>query len=289
MKTAAFCPGHITGFFEICEHREPLRSGSRGAGICTTLGATSTVTSRRGKGSMKVSINGEKNEAPVTKQALARLILGRDIDLRVDTKLDLPLGQGFGMSAAGVLSATLATAEILDAPLQTALEAAHEAEILHRTGLGDVAAISKGGVTFRRIEGLPPFGRIDRIRANVELVLGVVGPPISTPAVLSDPDARERINRIGKECVESLGDSPSLANLFRLSREFAMRTGLVTKQVEKALAEIEDLGPASMVMLGNSIFASGEIEDQRKVLAKHGQTYVAGIDWEGPRVIEPRK
>lgn len=289
MKTAAFCPGHITGFFEICEHREPLRSGSRGAGICTTLGATSTVTSRKGKGSMKVSINGEKNEAPVTKQALARLILGRDIDLRVDTKLDLPLGQGFGMSAAGVLSATLATAEILDAPLQTALEAAHEAEILHRTGLGDVAAISKGGVTFRRIEGLPPFGRIDRIRANVELVLGVVGPPISTPAVLSDPDARERINRIGKECVESLGDSPSLANLFRLSREFAMRTGLVTKQVEKALAEIEDLGPASMVMLGNSIFASGEIEDQRKVLAKHGQTYVAGIDWEGPRVIEPRK
>lgn len=289
MKTAAFCPGHITGFFEICEHREPLRSGSRGAGICTTLGATSTVTSRKGKGSMKVSINGEKNEAPVTKQALARLILGRDIDLRVDTKLDLPLGQGFGMSAAGVLSATLATAEILDAPLQTALEAAHEAEILHRTGLGDVAAISKGGVTFRRTEGLPPYGRIDRIRANAELVLGVIGPPISTPAVLSDPDARERINRIGKECVESLGNSPSLANLFRLSREFAMRTGLVTKQVEKALAEIEDLGPASMVMLGNSIFASGEIEEQEKILAKHGQTYVVGIDWEGPRVIEPRK
>lgn len=289
MKTAAFCPGHITGFFEICEHREPLCSGSRGAGICTTLGATSTVTSRKGKGSMKVSINGEKNEAPVTKQALARLILGRDIDLRVDTKLDLPLGQGFGMSAAGVLSATLATAEILDAPLQTALEAAHEAEILHRTGLGDVAAISKGGVTFRRTEGLPPYGRIDRIRANAELVLGVIGPPISTPAVLSDPDARERINRIGKECVESLGNSPSLANLFRLSREFAMRTGLVTKQVEKALAEIEDLGPASMVMLGNSIFASGEIEEQEKILAKHGQTYVVGIDWEGPRVIEPRK
>ncbi|MDD1768742.1 MAG: hypothetical protein LUQ55_02015 [Methanomassiliicoccales archaeon] len=288
MKARAFCPGHITGFFEICEHKEPLRSGSRGAGICTTLGATSTVGSRKGKGSIRVYINGEKNDAPVTKQALARMILGREVDLRVDTLLDLPLSQGFGMSAAGVLSATLATAEILDAPLQTALETAHEAEILHRTGLGDVAAVSKGGVTFRKIEGLPPYGRVDRIRANVELVLGIVGPPVSTPTVLSDPDARERINRIGRECVESLEGSPSLANFFRLSKEFAMRTGLATKQVEEALAEIDDLGPASMVMLGNSVFASGEIEEQEKILAKFGRTFRTRIDWEGPRVIEPR-
>ena len=288
MKARAFCPGHITGFFEICEHKEPLRSGSRGAGICTTLGATSTVGSRKGKGSIRVYINGEKNDAPVTKQALARMILGREVDLRVDTLLDLPLSQGFGMSAAGVVSATLATAEILDAPLQTALETAHEAEILHRTGLGDVAAVSKGGVTFRKIEGLPPYGRVDRIRANVELVLGIVGPPVSTPTVLSDPDARERINRIGRECVESLEGSPSLANFFRLSKEFAMRTGLATKQVEEALAEIDDLGPASMVMLGNSVFASGEIEEQEKILAKFGRTFRTRIDWEGPRVIEPR-
>jgi pantoate kinase len=248
----------------------------------------STVASKRGNGDIKVSIDGNKNDAPVTKQALARMILGRDIDLKVDTKLDFPMGQGFGMSAAGALSATLATAEILDAPLQTALETAHEAEILHRTGLGDVAALSKGGVTFRRVEGLPPYGRVDRIQGDMELVLGIVGPPIYTPTVLCDRDARERINLIGKECVEGLEASPSLANFFRLSREFAMRTGLASEQVEEALAEIDDLGLASMVMLGNSVFASGEIEELKKILSKFGQTYRVRIDWKGPRIVEPR-
>jgi len=289
MRATAFCPGHITGFFQICEHKEPLRSGSRGAGICTTLGATSTVVSKKGSGDIEVYINGKKSDTPVTKQALARMILGRDIDLNVETLLDLPMSQGFGMSAAGALSAALATAEILGASLQTALEAAHEAEILHRTGLGDVAALSKGGVTFRKVEGLPPYGRVDRIRADVELVLGIVGPPISTPTVLSNQGARERIDLIGKECVEGLEASPSLANFFRLSREFAMRTGLATEQVEEVLAEIDDLGPASMVMLGNSVFASGEIEEQKKILSKSGQTYRVRVDWKGPRVVEPKK
>jgi pantoate kinase len=289
MKATAFCPGHITGFFQICEHKEPLRSGSRGAGICTTLGATSTVVSKKGNGDIEIYTNGRKSDAPVTKQALARMILGRDIDLDVETLLDLPISQGFGMSAAGALSAALATAEILDAPMYAALEVAHEAEILHRTGLGDVAALSKGGVTFRRVEGLPPQGRVDRIRADVELVLAVVGPPISTPTVLSDQDARERINLIGKECVEGLEFSPSLANFFRLSREFAMRTGLATKQIEEALTEIDDLGPSSMVMLGNSVFASGDLDEQEKILSKFGQTFRVRVDWKGPRVVEPKK
>jgi outer membrane protein TolC len=60
-----------------------LRSGSRGAGICTTLGATSTVVSKKGNGDIEIYANGRKSDAPVTKQALARMILGRDIDAPV--------------------------------------------------------------------------------------------------------------------------------------------------------------------------------------------------------------
>ena len=44
MKATAFSPGHVTGFFEVREGDDPLASGSRGAGMCISLGATSKVT-----------------------------------------------------------------------------------------------------------------------------------------------------------------------------------------------------------------------------------------------------
>ncbi|HUU07091.1 MAG TPA: sugar kinase, partial [Thermoplasmata archaeon] len=43
MRARAFCPGHITGFFEICRADNLLASGSRGGGLCTSLGALSDV------------------------------------------------------------------------------------------------------------------------------------------------------------------------------------------------------------------------------------------------------
>ncbi len=288
MRAIAFCPGHITGFFQICEHKKILHSGSRGAGICVTLGATSTVTATQGSGKIDTYLDGIRSDAPVTKQALARIAFGQEVDLVVETVHDLPMGQGFGMSAAGALSSSLAAAEILELPLQSALEAAHEAEILHRTGLGDVAALSRGGITFRRTEGLPPRGMVDRIRGDTELVMGVVGPKISTPDVLGNEDLRERINLVGRECVESLAISPSLANFFRLSREFALRTGIMTDRVEGALEAIDHLGPASMVMLGNSVFAAGDLDEIETELSRFGSTFRVKVDWAGPRVVERR-
>ncbi|MDH7509262.1 MAG: pantoate kinase [Methanomassiliicoccales archaeon] len=285
MKATAFCPGHITGFFQICEHEEILRTGSRGAGLCISLGALSTVKMKRGSGRIEIRINGQKNDAPVTRQALAKLIFDREFDVLVETTLDLPVGQGFGMSAAGTLAASLAVASLMDLPFQKALEVAHEAEIVHRTGLGDVSALSRGGATFRRVEGLPPYGIVDRVAGDAEIVLGVVGPPIPTARVLHDFEMRERINVIGKECVERFSRSPTLSNLFRISREFASRSGIMSECVRNALDAIDGLGPASMVMLGNSIFAAGEAEEIEKQLGKFGETYRVRIDWIGPRVI----
>ena len=43
MTPRAFAPGHVSGFFEICLADTEVASGSRGAGICLTRGATATV------------------------------------------------------------------------------------------------------------------------------------------------------------------------------------------------------------------------------------------------------
>ncbi|MFP4170978.1 MAG: pantoate kinase [Methanomassiliicoccales archaeon] len=285
MRARAFSPGHITGFFMICDGHGLDSSGSRGAGACISLGATSEVEASSGTGRMEVLIDGQPSPAPVTRQALAYLIEDRTIDVRVETRLDLPCGQGFGMSAAGTLSAAMAMTELMGWEMEEAVTASHRAEVVHRSGLGDVAAIATGGVTIRRREGIPPHGLVERIPGDLELVLAVVGPEIHTSQVLGR-DMRRRINSVGEECLCALDDSPTLSNLFRLSRDFARRTGLITPPVEGALEAIQGLGPGSMVMLGNSVFASGELDEIQEVLSQRGECHRSGVDWKGPRILD---
>jgi pantoate kinase len=119
------------------------------------------------------------------------------------------------------------------------------------------------------------------------VVLCVVGGPISTPEVLGDPAKRRAVNDVGKECVRQMALSPTLATLMRLSRDFMGRTGLATKEVEVAVRAAEEYGPASMAMLGNSVFAVGHVKDQDRVLSEMGTTFRCKVDWRGPRLLEP--
>jgi len=285
MRIKTFCPGHITGFFQICEHRDPWRSGSRGAGLCVDRGVHATIDIEEGNGEVFIRIDGKEAKAPVTELAVFKVIEDRRLDVSVDATQDLPVGQGFGMSAAGALSAAHGVTELLGMPFKVALRAAHEAEVESRTGLGDVAALSRGGMTFRRVEGLPPFGRVDRINAEPDVVLCAVGAPLPTAEVLSDEKVRQRINAVGKECVAKMAMAPTMATLMRLSREFMNKTGLASPAVEEAVKAAEDYGPASMAMLGNSVFAVGKAKDQDRVLSERGETFRARVDWRGPRVI----
>src|SRR5512137_136604 len=101
-KAKAFSPGHITGFFEICRADDQLSTGSRGAGLCLSLGATTDVSiASSDRRSISVSINGRESGTAVTKDAMRRLIGNRQLHATVSTRLELPVSQGFGMSAAG--------------------------------------------------------------------------------------------------------------------------------------------------------------------------------------------
>jgi pantoate kinase len=116
--------------------------------------------------------------------------------------------------------------------------------------------------------------------------LCVVGAPLETSDVLGNAQKRAAVNRVGKECVEKMAIAPTLVNMMRISREFMKRTGLATKEVEAAVFAAEDFGPASMTMLGNSLFAVGNAREQDRVLSSHGKTFKAKVDWRGPRVTE---
>ena len=286
MRVTSFCPGHITGFFQIVEHEDPLRSGSRGAGMCVALGAKCDLEATPGNGKIEVRLDGRKRPAPVTIDAIAGLPGHERMDCVISIENELPTGQGFGMSAAGALAAGLAASATLGLGRDDAIKAAHRAEIKNRTGLGDVAALSIGGITSRQKEGIPPHGLVNRIDGDPEVVLCVIGRPISTAKAISDPEIKETVHAIGSECVKRMAGSPSLLSLMRLSREFMTRTGLADPKVEEAVEAVERAGgKASMVMLGTSVFALGDIDGLYDILRRFGHAYRTRVDLLGPRII----
>jgi len=290
MRTArAFCPGHVTGFFEICRGKDLLSTGSRGAGMCLSFGATSEVTvTDSPRRRVRILLDGKESPAAVTREAVARLLGRRTASITVSTAHDLPIGQGFGMSAAGALSATVALASLLGDGRQRAFEAAHEAEIVKGGGLGDVSAIHRGGITVRERPGLPPRGKVRRIDGAPQVLLCVVGRPIRTRSVLSDAAAIRAINASGGRKVDELMRRPSMERLVELSAEFMVESGLATRAVARAVEAASDHGAASMSMLGNSVFAVGDIDALEVALARHGETYRCRVDVRGPRLVWPR-
>jgi len=253
--------------------------------MCLSLGATSHVSAKEDeKQRIEVKLDGRSSRAPVTKAAVKYLLGNRRQSIKISTQLDLPQSQGLGMSAAGALSASLALSDILGENRQRAFEAAHVAEIRCGSGLGDVSALYRGGITVRRKPGLPPRGEVLRIGGTPEVVLAVIGRRILTKSVLSDPAKRAAINRAGARRVDAIVSDRSLGRLMELSASFALESGLASHRVREAMNASSKLGSSSMAMLGNSVFAIGDSRGLARILDDFGQTFACLVDSRGPRL-----
>jgi len=283
-----FSPGHITGFFAPFYRTDVLRTGSYGAGVCIAKGAWAEVEIEEAdQRQICVKIEGVDAEPKVSIYALQNLI-PENMRVNARIKLDMPVSQGFGMSAAGTLSACIAVCKILKKRYSDALRCAHAAEVHFRTGLGDVAGIYAGGYEMRIKPGIPPYGIIDRILNlpdETELVLCVIGKELETKNVLGNPDAVESCIKAGKKCLRKLRAEPTVRNFFKLSFEFAIETGLASREIKEAIIELHKIPvPASMIMLGNSVFALVRNRNEKKrvkdVLSSYGSVTATHV-WAG--------
>ncbi len=257
MRARAYAPSHITGFFEICEHSDQRKMGSRGCGFTLQAGVTTEVSVEDGEG-ISVIINETKADAPTTRSVVRRLASEYFVEVR--SKIDVPIGCGFGASGAGALSTALAlnNALSLDLSYNGAAEVAHVAEIENKTGLGDVIAQTHGGMIIRREPGAPGIGEVDRIPVSYVEVNHVVLGEISTKDVLESDKVRRRINRAGRTALKGLLKRPTIQNFMRLSNQFAIDTGLMSDVVADIIESVESAGgTASMAMLGEVVFAIG--------------------------------
>jgi pantoate kinase len=253
----AWVPSHITGFFAAKRQDDPKLSGSIGCGLCLDLGATTSVEASE---ETEILLNGMVSEAPVTRYVLKRLA---NKPVRVKTELDMPFGSGFGASGAGALGCAYALNDRFGLGLTAnqAAEVAHVAEVTNRTGLGDVIAQNTGGLVVRLEPGAPGTGRIDRIPVPPLKVDYVVRGPISTRDVLTDRTLMKAINQSGIIALKELLKRPTLVDFMHLSRRFTLHSGLASQWAIDAIESVESAGGmASMIMLGDAVFAFGGSE-----------------------------
>ena len=285
VRTAvAFCPGHISGYFKQVQGDSLQSTGSIGAGIVIGEGVRAEV---RLAETPKIEIRrvdhaGNVKERSSGSAPLAYVMERLGCPASMVTTCRLPIGAGFGLSAAALLAGITALNALYECGLDEREVAllAHEAEIVHRTGLGDVAACRGGGIACRSGPGIDaPIERMLEIDAPIAAIsFG----PLETASVLSSGESMRRVDAAYPgRCPRGVED------FFDLSRAFARHSGLVTEKIDEVLRACEREGiPASMTMLGRGVFAFGG--DADAVLAPFGEVYVMERADRGVRLLEVR-
>ncbi len=299
----ARCPGHITGFFEICKNSnggDARYIGSRGAGVCIAQGVeTDLIVKESIEKKIDIEINGKNSSAPVTRSVIEQFlkILKKSYSFLIKHIIEIPMSAGFGASGAGALSTAIAlnTELGLNLTRNTVATIAHIAEVENQTGLGDVIAQTHGGIEIRLEPGAPGIGRIDNIIVNPMLnVVCVNMGKLETKEIISDPTHQKRINQAGKKLVTELMQKATIENFMRLSKKFMEDSGLLSDNLKDLLIYIEDLYkfPTSMVMLGESLFTFAkkekckDLEDEIQAYSPELRVFSCDVDYYGPRIVE---
>ena len=225
LAVCAEAPHHVTAFFIPYRSENPVEAGSMGAGIavypparaCTGLGGGYVPWGTVERSLRSLGWQGEP----------------------VAVYEPLPVGAGFATSAATATAAALSYAAWKGFPLSRAFEAAHVADVVRLTGLGDVLAISCGaGIVYRVSPGAPGRGRVDCIPLWGVSLIGVVAGRAPTETIIVDA---ERARSLGESLMKWFLDEPGLERLLEAGYRFSRETGSreVLDMVEEALSGVK--------------------------------------------------
>jgi pantoate kinase len=307
----AFSPAGISSFFEICDRTEdgrPLADleqvGSRGGGFGIQKGVLTEISVSEAKANrISVFINGKLAPEAETTRAVSQMLLSKSekfCNVVVNHKVDIPIGAGFGSSAAGALTTGLALSKALELPLtyNQIGRIAHVAEIQCKTGLGTVGPLMLGGCVITVEPGAPGISVIDRIPLSDDymIVAGVFG---STPTkqVLASAEKRREINRYGRRTLEAILAEPSVENFMTRCQDFAEKAGFMTARVKHLVKLAEKAGAvgAAQNMVGEAVHAlafeenAGNIAEAFKQVLPNEKILVAKIDFQGARLVKDEK
>ncbi|MGD2200091.1 MAG: GHMP kinase [Candidatus Bathyarchaeota archaeon] len=263
-EASAFAPGHLTGFFQICdEPDDPLLKGSRGAGFSIAQGIHTEVMVEPAESiSIQVKMNGAFTKEAVVSENVAKRMLSKSNGcwrLEITHEIGVPIGAGFGSSGGGAITLALALNEVLELGLSYVEvgRVAHVAEIECKTGLGTVFAVTQGGFGVLYRPGAPGVGEALKYgRSNELSCVYLHFGPISTAESLSDPRLRERINALGGRFVDQFREDLNPTTFMEFSRRFTEHVNIVTPRMKRVMDQADKAGfPCSMAMFGEALFS----------------------------------
>jgi len=278
----AFCPGHISGYFKRIAGDTLATTGSIGAGIVISEGVTATVepADRISICIKRRSSTGRSFDVSSGSPLLEHVMEHLNVSASVVTECILPIGAGFGLSAAALLATLTALNHLFDRGMnaEEIAQCAHAAEVTHHTGLGDVAACQGGGWVIRSGPGI--HGLIERRFDMPEPLYAVSFGPIHTPTVLGSSAQMKRLSSAFPKTIPE-----NVEDFFLLSRHFSEQSGLMTREVKKVIRRCDEAGvPSGMTMLGNGVFAYGR--KARDVLLPFGHVYKFHVSGAGAHTME---
>jgi pantoate kinase len=250
MKEArAFCPSGISSFFQPVTLGAPpttfesaCRIGARGGGFILSKGVHTRARAKPHNETMiHVTINGiPAPEAKVTREVCSMLLdrVPTRYALIIDHRVEVPIGAGFGTSAAGAVSTGLALVKALGLHLSLNQigQLAHVAEIRCATGLGTVSGVLRGGAILILEAGAPGFDYVDWLPVDASYrIVAASFAPIPKENILFSRSVLAVVNEEAEKVMSKIQQEPDPALFLRLCYNFAQRAGFMTPRVKACI------------------------------------------------------
>ncbi len=273
MKGEAFCPAHITGFFKAQLDDQNLKTnelGSLGAGFSIQDGVTTQVeVSPAEEFDYKITTDGYSTENTIVSEFVINDFIKRTnlkYFINVHHEISVPVGYGLGSSGAVALSLAVALNKALNLNLskEQVGQIAHNAEVMCKTGLGDVLASYHGGFEIRIKAGAPGVGVLEKINTDSNVVL-ICFSPISTKKFITEKI--ETINGLGGKMVDELRKTRNFNDFQDMSIKFSKYIQVMTPKMESVVADLHKEGiKCGVALFGETVFTMIPSHMEQKVL-----------------------
>lgn len=302
-NASAFCPAGISSFFQAVTTSSPPQSieaacriGARGGGFVIDKGVTTEVKLNSAKKTgIDVTINGKNApEANVTREVFKLLLPKIKIPSRISVshKVEVPIGAGYGASAAGAVSTAMALVKAFDLnmTLNQIGQIAHTAEIRCATGLGSVSGVIRGGAILILEPGAPGYDRVDWLPMNPShRIVTASFAPISKKDIIFSKDALQVVNREGQEVLKQILTNPDPVRFMKLCRGFATKAGFLSDRLAEVIEKAMDAGAlgATQNMIGDAFHALVDMKHVNSVVSSvaddfKSEVLVSKISMGGP-------
>lgn len=261
MKGMAFSPAHITGFFkaELDGKQKPEFQGSLGAGFSIQSGVVTSVEIEESDYTdFKIKVTGYQSDNTQVSEFVIKEFL-KNIEgnyfLNIHHDIKVPVGYGFGCSAAVALSLAFALNQAFGTGFSNEKlgRMAHVAEVSCQTGLGDVLASYHGGFEIRTRGGAPGIGSIKKISTKSHSAIVICFAPISTKQFMKE--RMSSINGLGGKMVNKLIESEDIGEFHDCSIEFADYVNIITPKMRMVIDDLQKNGiKCGVALFGETIF-----------------------------------